>query len=88
MKLYTVYTGQKLKGCWTDEKQAIDYMAARDEVERKAWKLLSVDVSKDLSAAVAARVKELSVPKQPAKGVHHLKAQSIEASSKGSAKPA
>lgn len=82
MKAYTVWTGQKFKGSWTDKNLAVGYMAARVESERKAWSLVEVDISDPFDDEIEEAAKALKVSKLSG-GVHHLKAKSIEASSKG-----
>lgn len=80
--IYTVYTGKKLKGCWTDKDQAIAYMANRVKEEREVWKLVEINDDKCLSKEVEKASEELV--KERSKGkAHNLKAQNIEASSDG-----
>lgn len=80
MKCYTVFTGARFKGFWTDEALAVGYMASRSLSERKAWALLVVDTSADCSAEVEVRVKSggsSGSRKSGGKGVDHLKAESL-----------
>ncbi len=84
MKIYTVFTGDKLKGFWTEQKVAIRYLANRDEEEREAYTLVEIETDSNLNDEVEAEAKTIAESRKAPQGkVHHLHAESIEVTSDG-----
>ncbi len=82
---YAVCNGTKLKGFWTEKQPAIDYLANRDEAERKEWSVVPVDLKAGFEKEVEERAAEIAKDRKNRRGkiVHHLKAEDVEVTASG-----